>query len=386
MTTEASILIAGGGIAGLAAAIALAQHDLPVTVLESFDTPGEIGAGIQVPPNASHVLARLGLLEAVSDFACKPKSIRLGDASTGRIVLEMTVNRDAAGLPLLTVHRARLHRVLYAAAMADKRVTIRTGVHVGTVHQDGSGIVIEADGQSFRGSALIGADGVWSQVRRAVTGAMPARATGRIALRAVVPARNDRDASDMNVTAWMAPSAHCVTYPMRNSDTRNLVVTMDGHRPGAAWDNGVEAQTVNAVATTFARTPIADLVADAAWTSWPLNAVDPKAPWRDGRIVLIGDAAHALEPFGAQGAAMALEDAFTLAACMADNRDAPHLAFAAYETARRARIEAVARRTAFNRFTYHAAGPVRMARNAVFAMRPANAFLKDLDWLYEHRA
>ena len=383
------ILVAGAGIGGLTVALGLARQGRAVRLVEAFEAPSEIGAGLQVPPNACHVLDRLGVLGPLKAKASLPDRICLGDAVTGRIVLAMDINRkDGPDDIYLTAHRALLHGVLYQAAAAEPAITLLTGHRIVDAREDDAQVTLTAahggDRVELTAPAVIGADGIWSVLRRAVAGADAPQPTGRIALRAVVPAPPESQANA--VIAWMAPHAHLVTYPVRNAETRNLVAVIGGKVGGRSWSEQVDFETLESLFEKLARTPYGDLGDRAEWTAWPLYSVDPQGAWHSGRICLLGDAAHGMEPFSAQGAAMAIEDGHVLARTIAGFGGDVAAAFAAYRAERVQRVRRVAKRTALNRFTYHQAGMGRIARNLSFRMRPASAFKADLDWLYGYRA
>ncbi len=389
MTDKTHILIAGAGIAGLTAALTLARKGLAVTIADAFEEPSEVGAGLQIAPNASRILRSLGLLDTLAEKAVTPSSIRLGDATTGRILLDMAITPawlDRMGAPYLTAHRASLHGVLYQAAAADPSVTLLTGHRFVKADQDGNAITAHletANGESvISADILIGADGIWSKVRASVPGAAEPKPTGRIAWRAIGPA----SANGANkVSAWMAPDSHLVTYPVRNSETLNIVAITHGRLGTEDWAQNPD-QAALAHLLEMARN-VAELGAldKASWTTWPLSTVDPSGPWHGGRVMLIGDAAHGMEPFAAQGAAMAIEDGYGAGLSIAASPGDPAAAFARYRALRLDRILRVAKRTAFNRWTYHQSGAGRLARNMFFSMRSAEAFFADLDWLYGYR-
>ncbi|MGB7431877.1 MAG: FAD-dependent monooxygenase [Ahrensia sp.] len=391
MSLHSDIVVAGAGIAGLTAALALAHHKMPVTIVEAFARPTEIGAGIQVPPNACHVLAQLGVLTDVKTRATKPSAIRLGDAPSGSILLSMPVNeKHTPYTPFLTIHRAALHQTLYRAALAHPDIDIITGHRIARVQTSPKAVTLTAetsDGTAqLSARVLIGADGVWSRCRRAIKGAAEAKPTGRIALRAVVPAHANA-AEDPTITAWMAERAHLVCYPVRNKDTQNIVAIADGTAAKHIWDSQADHKTLALLADQFTPCGYRKVIKNSQWTVWPLAQVTPDAPWHDdGHIVLIGDAAHATEPFAAQGAAMAIEDAFVLARCMAEHAADTRAAFNTYRSQRHARVAKMAKRTAFNRRVYHMGGLSRLARNTAMTLRDPTSFLADLDWLYTYKA
>lgn len=391
MSIHSDIMVAGAGIAGLSTALALAQHGMPVTIIEAFSRPSEVGAGIQVPPNACYLLEQLGLLAAVKKRANKPRAVQLGDAKTGHVLVSMPVNQPSTNYtPFLTIHRAALHDVLYRAASAHPDIDIITGHRIECVQVNGSAVLLTAetnDGTAqLSARVLIGADGVWSRCRRAIKGAANATLTGRIALRAVVPVI-DKASGNNIITAWMAQQAHLVCYPVRNSDTLNIVAITNGTSSPQMWDGTTNTATLTKLADQFDACGYRKAFMKTPLTAWPLATVATQAPWHDdGHIVLIGDAAHATEPFAAQGAAMAIEDGFVLARCMAENMTNITTAFSTYRGIREHRITAMAKRTTFNRKVYHMGGINRLARNAVMRIRKPESFLADMDWLYTHRA
>lgn len=389
MSEKTGIFVAGAGIAGLTTALALARRGLPVTIADAFDEPSEVGAGLQVAPNASAILHKLGVLEALLEKSVTPTAIRLGDAPSGRIVLDMAVTPawlERMGAPYLTAHRASLHGVLYTAVQADPNITVMTGHKVTGATQDADAVTVtlESNGETSTVMAdmLIGADGVWSAVRSAVGRAAQPVATGRIAWRAVGPASPD---GANKVTAWMAPDSHLVTYPVRNSETLNIVAVTHGRLKPGEWAQPIDQPALAGLLKSAAQITDLGAIDKVNWTAWPLHTVDPSGEWSDGRILLVGDAAHALEPFAAQGAAMAIEDGYAAALAIAGNPSDPAATFAAYRRLRFDRILRVAKRTAFNRWTYHQGGAGRIARNTFLSMRSADAFFADLDWLYGYR-
>jgi salicylate hydroxylase len=335
-------------------------------------------------------LRRIDLLDALAEIAQKPASVRLADAVSGKTMLTMPVNRKSGGdLPFLTVHRANLHGVLHQAASANPAISIIKGYRIASVSRKGAAATLQPvddDQSAIQARLLVGADGIWSRVRSAVSGAATAQATGRIALRAVVPARSGKGKGN-HITAWMAPDSHLVSYPVRNTDTRNLVAIIPGTAQTDIWDGEANAKTLTQLDERFSSCGFGDRLSDVKWTVWPLASLDPGMAWHDDEaIVLVGDAAHAMEPFAAQGAAMAIEDGYVLAKSLAEHADNPKAAFRAYQSARQARVTRVHKRTDFNRRVYHMGGAARLARNAAFRLRPNARFAADLDWLYDFRA
>lgn len=388
MTDETQILIAGAGIAGLTAALALAQRGLDVTVADRFSEPSEIGAGLQIAPNASRILRALGVLDALEARAVAPSTIRLGDAPSGRILLDMPITPawlERMGAPYLTAHRAVLHDALYQAALAHPAIRLLTGHAVSTVRENDGHVITTLETNegetAITSRILIGADGIWSKVRAHVSGASQPKPTGRIAWRAIGPSQG----AGSSVTAWMMPDSHLVTYPVRNEDTYNAVAITRGQSTQGDWAQAADPAALRRLLDSVRPIDGFARLENANWTTWPLNAVDPAGVWHSARILLIGDAAHGMEPFAAQGAAMAIEDGYAAGVAIAGSGDEPAKAFAGYDSLRRGRVKRVAKRTAFNRWVYHQDGIGRLARNNYFKLRSPGSFVASLDWLYGYR-
>ncbi len=390
---DKQILIAGAGIAGLSSALAFADRGYRVSVFERAERLEEFGAGLQVSPNAARILKRLGVLDRLMPAACQPKSICLIDAQSGRELTRVPLGDDAEarwGAPYLVAHRADLQKALVASASGHDEIEIVTGATVRDAHGQDKSITIDKGGSAFRrsGELLIAADGVWSALRAKVQRDPQSRFTGYIAWRALVEPRQAEaiaggTAADQ-VTAFLAPEFHLVAYPVMGGKMVNLIAVTPGTGLAERWIIDADASRLRAALDQSCAAELAKR--EIEWTAWPLHEVDPTGQWSDGEfIVLVGDAAHAMTPFGAQGAAMAIEDAFVLAGCVAMSPDMGS-ALRTYEAARRPRIQRVVRRGAFNRFTWHASGPVALVRNLVLRARPKAGLMRDFDWLYGYDA
>ncbi|MBZ9852525.1 FAD-dependent monooxygenase [Mesorhizobium sp. CA13] len=395
------VIIAGAGIAGLTAALAFAERGYPVRIFEQAQRLEAAGAGIQLSPNATRILRGLGVLDVLLPNAVKPEAVVLKDAASLRELARVPLGQAGEarwGAPYLVAHRADLQNALMARVAAMPHVHLTTGARLGSVATSSSGITAAADvgGRpvAAEGFLLVGADGVWSSVRALADQRRkprPAKShfSGELAWRATVSADGpagqafaEIGAPDC-VTTFLHPGFHMVAYPVSKGSAINLVAFTKGERIAESWsghaDPAILAGAMRRTAPALAR--LAELA--GPWAAWPVHTVDQKQPWvRSGRIALVGDAAHAMTPFAAQGAAMAIEDAATLAGLVADFPGNPAQSLSIWENLRRPRVAKVIRRGALNRLAWHASGPVAIARNLILATRPAEKLAADLDWLY----
>ncbi|PIT82707.1 FAD-dependent monooxygenase [Limnohabitans sp. 15K] len=383
------VLIAGGGIGGLAAALACAQRDIPVQLLERTAQFAEVGAGIQIGPNVTRILQALGLGAALAQVAAFPKKLQARDAQTGQVLGTLPLGDRAQalyGAPYATLHRADLHGLLHRAAQG-RGVDILMGQTL--VDWRETQDVLEArteGGQALKASALIGADGVWSAVRQQLLDDEPPRFTGHLAYRALVsqaelPAHLRSD----QVTVWMGPRLHVVHYPVRSGQWLNVVAIVHGAQPDQAqdWDHAGHTQALMKAMGAVGPDLHERLASVPAWRQW---AVHDRAPlssasqMAQGRVALLGDASHPMRPYLAQGAGMAIEDAQVLAQCLsaADASVSAQLqAYAAQRWSRNARVQARAIR---NGRIFHAQGALALGRN--LSMRLLGPQLMDVPWLY----
>jgi salicylate hydroxylase len=394
-----TILVAGAGIGGLTAALVFAARGFHVEIFERAEKFEAVGAGIQLSPNATRILGGLGMLDALGG-AVAPEAVVLKDGASLKELARVPLGKAAETrwkAPYLVAHRADLHAALLACASEKPGIRLHSGSTIASFDFDGEGVTatVERDGgqKKVAGVLLVAADGVWSSLRRFVKGSRDSRLTGTMAWRALIETASTAGlalvplASPDRVTAFLNPALHMVVYPLRGGTVLNLVALTKGEAGAGSWTNTIDTAPLARAMRSFAP-PLADLVEIAKpWTAWPIHTVDPDGPWTDPRgLALIGDAAHAMTPFAAQGAAMAIEDAWVLAALVAERPDDLPAALARYETLRRPRIRRVVRRGAFNHFTWHASGPVALARNLVLSTRPPERLAGDFDWLYGWQA
>ena len=383
------LAVSGGGIGGLAAALACARQGVPVQLLERAAQLSEVGAGIQVGPNVTRILQAWGLGEALAQVAAFPGRLQARDAQTGQVLGSLRLGERAQalyGAPYATIHRADLQALLHAAALA-AGVQVRLGQAVQGWRETAEGLQVNTtDGLSLQADALVGADGVWSAVRQQLLGDAPARFSGHVAYRALV-AQADLPVhlrSD-EVTVWMGPRLHVVHYPVRSGQWLNLVAIVQGEQPAQAdvWDGAAHTQALIQAMGSVGIDLHERLATVPAWRQWALHdraPVNAASQMAQGRVALLGDAAHPMRPYLAQGAGMAIEDAQALAQCLsaeAGSVTAKLQAYAEQRWARNARVQARAIR---NGRIFHATGPVAWGRN--LSMRLMGERLMDVPWLY----
>jgi len=393
------IIVAGGGIAGLTAALAFARHGFAVQLHERAARLDEAGAGLQLSPNAVHILRELGVTDALSSVAVRPDDVTLIDALSLKVLARVRLGDFAEqrwGAPYLVAHRADLQTALLARAAqeADISIVMSAAVSDFAIHARGVTALIDRDGKVIEATAglLVGADGVWSTLRGLAGEKGKSRFAGSIAWRATVRTQGaageilGRIAARNSVAVFVHPKLHLIVYPLRGGDALNLVAVSGGPSPGEGWAGHCDPSLLGETVAECAK-EIRELVATiTSWTVWPVNTVEFDDPWtRGGAFALIGDAAHAMTPFAAQGAAMAIEDAVTLADAIADAPADATERLDAWEAARRARVARVVRRGALNRFAWHASGPVALVRDLFLRTRSPERLAADLDWLYGWR-
>ena len=385
-TGDLPVLVAGGGIGGLAAALALARRGIPVKVLEQSAKIGEIGAGIQLGPNAFSAFDALGVGEAARSRGVYVDQLIMMDATDESEVASMPTGeefRARFGNPYAVSHRADVHLSLLEGVQHDPAIELVTHTRVDRVEQDGAGVtVIDGEGRAHRGAALIGCDGVKSAVRQQHVGD-PVRVSGHVVYRAVADARDFPPDLKLNAPClWAGPDCHLVHYPLRGGEQYNVVVTFHS-RGHEEW--GVTEGSRDEVLSYFqgiGARPRRLLDLPKSWRRWATADREPIGTWTFGRVTLLGDAAHPMMQYLAQGACMALEDAATLGAALDAEGGDYGRAFVRYERSRVARTARVVLFTREMGRIYHAKGVERLVRNDLWKGRSPRRHYDALEWLY----
>ena len=399
------VLIAGGGIGGLAAALACSISGREVQLFERAVEFSELGAGIQLGPNAVKVLHGWGLADALKVVAAFPDGLQVCSAVTGDALGRLSLGASAVkryGYPYATVHRADLHGLLLGALKPYPQTTLRRNVGVDSFVQNAAGVTVQLGGEPggelgdqpgdqpsgeppVRGDLLVGADGLWSRVRRQLLNDGEPQATGQLAYRALVRQSSLPQAlRSTHITVWLGPKLHVVKYPVRGGEWLNVVGITQGRMDGRLddWNHAANAAALRAALTGMCA-PLQNLV--HAIDTWRLWALCHRAPMRgpqqqaQGRVALLGDAAHPMLPYLAQGAGMALEDAAELGRCLTTNAQVP-AQLQRYASARWQRNARVQARAIRNGQIFHATGLLRWGRDQ--SMKWLGQRVLDVPWLY----
>ena len=392
---ENSMLIVGGGIGGLAAVLACAQKGAKPLLVERATQFSEVGAGIQMGPNVTRTLFSWGLEKALNEFTFVPQSLQVRDAVLGQTLGTLTLGQrslEKYGAPYVTVHRADLHQVLLQKILNDGLAELKLQSQVDSLQEFHDGISVQVrdiqTGQieAIKSPAMVGADGLWSDTRNYVLTNTPPRVTGLVAYRALLPMRLLPEAlRQQDVMVWVGSRMHAVLYPVRGGEFLNMVVIAPGQLSESLkdWDHDANQEELFEALGVLHPHLKDVLEAVPAWRRWPICDRPPlvsASQMAKGRIALLGDAAHPMRPFLAQGAGMAIEDAAALAVCWAQV-DLPLNArwqlYAQMRWARNARVQA---RSIRNGRIFHMQGPMRWGRD--LAMRLMGESLMDVPWLY----
>lgn len=391
---KGEVLVAGGGLGGLAAALAARRAGWDARVLEQAAAFSEVGAGIQLGPNATSILRGWGLLEGeLASLVGRPQWLRVRDAVDGRELAALQVGafEQRYGAPYFTVHRADLQDALLQTVRQDG-VRLHTGTRVEGVREAASAVEVQtATGAQMEADVLVAADGLWSRVREQVLADGTPRFTGHLAYRGLArQADLPAHLRSNDITAWLGPRMHLVCYPVRGGESLNVVCITEGRVKGdpRGWDHEAVVADLHAVVDHACPT-LRELVhAVPAWRLWGLNGRAPVSAadqMARGRIALLGDAAHPMLPYLAQGAGMAIEDAAQLQRALTgvtDNVVDVPTALQRYALGRWQRCARVQKRSLRNGTIFHANGPLRWGRD--LSMRLLGEKLLDLPWLYGH--
>lgn len=385
------VLIAGGGIGGLAAALACTRAGWDVRLFERAPEFSEVGAGIQMGPNVVRVLHRWGLQTQLQQVAAFPELLQVRSAMSGAELGVLPLGERAVrryGAPYATIHRADLHHLLLDAVRAQGRVGLRLNSwverYVATEH---TVTLTMADGLDVEGDVLIGADGLWSRVRQLMLQDSEPRVTGHLAYRAMVPQHSlPPSLRSQHITAWMGPNLHMVQYPVRRGEWLNVVVIVHGPAPQdlQEWSHQAHATELQSALRGTCST-VRDLIAAIPdWRLWSLcdrPPIQSASQQAQGLVALLGDAAHPMRPYLAQGAGMAIEDAEQLGRALSMDAVEVPLRLQRYALNRWERCAQVQARSIRNGEIFHAQGLTRWGRDT--ALRLLGARLLDLPWLYQ---
>ena len=386
--TDQPILIAGGGIGGLSAALGLGLKGFDVVVLEKAPKLGEIGAGIQIGPNAFHAFDYLGVGDEAREQAVYIDMLRLMDAMSGEEIMHLPLDepfRKRFGNPYAVVHRADLHGVLLTACERSARVDLRVNSEVVGYEQDGTSVTaMLASGERVTGAALIGADGLRSNIRESLVGDGEPLVSGHSTYRSVIPTEKMPDDLRWNAaTLWAGPKCHIVHYPLSGWKVFNLVVTYHNDAPEPVTGQPVPIEEVRKGFGHICEQARQIIEHGTDWRLWVLCDREPIDNWVDGRVALLGDAAHPMMQYYAQGACMAMEDAVCLSHMMDGHGGDVEAALGDYRDhrmVRTARVQIGSR--AIGEHVYHAAGMHAAVRNEIMGSLSTADYYDRLEWLY----
>lgn len=386
---EERIVIAGGGIGGLASALALARRGFRVTVLERAPRYQEIGAGIQLGPNAFHAFDRLGLGDAIRSIAVFIDQLRLMDAITAEEITHIdltTYFRSRFGNPYAVVHRGELHGIMVRACEGHASITLRTDCDVtGYEQADRNVNAILHTGERIAGRALIGADGLRSKIRRQMNDDGEPRIAGHTTYRSVIPTEQMPEDLRWNAaTLWAGAKCHLVHYPLSGWKVFNLAITCHNDPAEAFAAKPVSHEDVLAQFRDVHPRAKAIIHHGRDWKAWVTSDRDPTEAWVDGNVALLGDAAHPMLQYFAQGACMAVEDAVSLAERVSAEPDNIQQALQKYRTERLLRTTRVQLQSReLGNHVYHPSGAHALLRNQLVRDTSLEQFCENLSWLYQ---
>ena len=381
-------LISGGGIGGLITAYALAQKGFPVRLFEQSKEFAEVGAGIQLGPNIFRVLEKVGLKDAILADAHIPPAQEMRNALTGELVTNMPLGKDFSdyfgGQPYAVTHRADIHGTFLKACQSSNLITLETSRKVEDYEDQSGGVTVTLNnGEKVKGRALIACDGMWSKIRQRIVGDGKPRVSGHIAYRAVLKREEVPDELwRPDVVLWAGPRTHFVHYPLRRGELYNLVAVFHSDHYEEGWD----AEGAKDVMWEHFKMQVPQVTRMLqlinTWRMWVLCDREPVKTWTKGNVVLLGDAAHPMLQYLAQGACMATEDAIILADKVAEKPDDLPAAFKAYEQARYLRTGRTQIMARLYGEVYHARGVVAELRDMAVGGRTEQQAREGIAWLY----
>ncbi len=385
---ESPIIVAGGGIGGCALALMLARQGRQVLLLEQAEEFKEIGAGIQLGPNAFRVFDILGISAAIEQTVVYPEHLVMMDGMTGETVTSMKMGQpfiSRFGKPYGVIYRADLHAALVRACREQANIVMHTRCRVTGFEDHGDRVVLRTeDGAEFTGAALVGCDGLWSKVRGQLLGDGAPRVSGHIAYRAVLPIEQVPEHLRRNdMVLWAGAKNHLVQYPLRRGQLYNLVAVFHSDKYVEGWDAKADsAELFKRFAGNCEQVRhLLSLI--ETWRMWVLCDREPVREWSKGRVTLLGDAAHPMLQYMAQGAAMAMEDAVCLARELSEGGGVQEalLRYQEHRYLRTGRVQLTARMYGE---AYHASGVARELRNQMLAPRTDEQGYESLSWLYDY--
>jgi salicylate hydroxylase len=385
---DAPFLISGGGIGGLIAAYALAHKGFPVRLFEQADEFREVGAGIQLGPNIFRMLEKVGLKDAVLADAHIPPVQEMRDALTGKLITTVPLGENFqkrfGGQPYAVTHRADIHGTFLKACQGSNLITLETSRRVEDFTDHGDRVTVKLNnGETVEGRALIACDGMWSNIRERIVGDGKPRVSGHIAYRAVL--RRDQVPDDLwrpDVVLWAGPRTHFVHYPLRRGELFNLVAVFHSDHYEEGWDAEGSKDLLWQHFKMQVPQVLRLLERIETWRMWVLCDREPVKDWTKGNVTLLGDAAHPMLQYLAQGACMATEDAIVLADKIAAKPDDPSAAFHDYQQARYLRTGRTQIMARVYGEIYHARGVAAELREMALAPRTEKDAYESIAWLY----
>jgi salicylate hydroxylase len=390
-----TVIVAGAGIGGLTVTLALKRNGFRVIVLEQAERLQETGAGIQLSPNAARLLIELGFADRLRPHVVVPQAVRVLNAKNGREIVRIPLGETAAqryGAPYWIIHRGDLQAVLSAAVAQELDISLKLGMRMEDFVTHPNGVTVSARSGTTAwnefGHALIAADGLWSMSRERLGFREPPRFSGRVAWRALVPAAEvPPEFREPVIHLWLGADAHLVHYPVKGGKVINIVVITADDWNAEGWSEPASRIDLLPRLTAARWAPQARALVrlPEAWLKWALFERRPLMNWTQDAAALLGDAAHPMLPFLAQGGAMAIEDAVVAAQCLARRPDDAAAALRTYAAIRRGRTRRVQRQAARNGQHYHLKGVSAMVRNAAMGVMGGEHLLRHYDWLYDWR-